>query len=379
MGVKVRKEWFFYGVAAGALAFAVSSIMKSQPEVERLEPLGPITTTPFENTIAAAGVVEPSSRIIEVAPDIEGVVAAIHVAPGERISIGAPLFSLDARRFEAAVEEAAARLARAEAEVELRRAEARAAEASAEATRVVAARLRNSVERHRPIAADTMSAEDFETMVADASSAAYEFRAAIQTARSALAAVNASMRDADLARAALAGAEADLARTIMRSPINGAVLSIDARAGQAVRPGDVKPATISVGAIDTLIARVEIDETEAARFRQHANASAYLRGQAGAPALSLQFQSIEPMLKPKSSFRDLSAEYVETRVLEARYLIENTGETPLYVGQLLDVFVDADTGAPAVNHTPRRRTTAPVSASFGSSVNEVEEEKPLRP
>ena len=357
MRIAFRKEWLLYAAAAAALAFSMAAVTKSQPEVERLAPQGPISTAPFDDAIAATGVVEPSSRTIVVAPDIEGVVKSVFVAPGDDVEAHAPLFALDERRHIAVARQAAARVARAEAEIAFRQAEQRARAADADAARVAAARLRTSVERYRPIAAEAMSAEEFDKLTADAETAAFRFRAAQQNARAAAAAIDTAAEEAELARAELAGAEAELSRTIMRSPIAGSVLSVDVSVGEAVRPSDRAPASISVGAIDTLIARVEIDETEAAHFNPDAEAKAFLRGQNTAP-IALRFQSLDPILKPKTAFRNAAAEYADARVLEARYVVE--GAPPLYVGQLLDVYINAspsDVRSPKIAE-PRAATPA---------------------
>jgi multidrug resistance efflux pump len=355
-----RKEYLLYGAAVAALAFSMTSVMKSQPRIERLEPAGAIAMSPFDASIAATGVVEPISRTIDVAPDIEGVVKSIFVEPGDRVTAGAPLFALEDRRQIAAVEEAKAQVARADAEIELKRAEGRAAAAAASAARVAAKRLRASVERYGPIAAEAMSAEDFDKLEADAERAEFDYLAADENAKSAAAAAQAAIGSANLARAERAGAEADLARTILRSPIAGAVLSIDVRLGEAIRPTDRKPASISVGDIGTLVVRVQIDEAQAARFAAGADARAFVRG-GEAEAIPLQFLSIEPMLKPRTAFRDAAAEYADARVLEARYAIGGAAPAPLYVGQLLDVYIDA---SGARSPAPSRR---PAAENLGAS------------
>lgn len=364
---KFRREWVVYGVAAAALAFATSAVLTSQPKAERKAPVGAVSTAPFPGAILATGVVEPSSQTIVVAPDLDGVIAEIHVKAGQKVHAGDPLFSLNDRGLKAASEQSAARFARAETMIKLRKAEHRAAESDAAAKRLIAARLRNRVERYRTIA-ETISAEEFDKMTTEAETAVFAYRAAEQAAISAGAAAEAAIQEAELARAEHAGAEADLARTVMRAPIEASVLSIDARVGEAVRASDRRPASVTIGAIDTLIARVQIDETEVARFRKDAQAAAFLRGQEGAP-IELRLQSIDPMLKPKSDFRDLSSEFVDARVLEARYRI-NPAARGIYVGQLLDVYIDAPQSAPQSGEgeaTPREFRFTPGAPEEPSS------------
>ena len=171
--VKFRKEWLFYGAAVAALVFSTTSITSSQPKAQRLEPAGVINAPPFADSIAATGIVEPASETITVAPDIDGVIKAVHVAPGDKVRAGTPLFSLDNRRQFAAVQKAQAQLERAGADLALRKAEAQSAAAHAEAVRIGAARLRTSVERYAPLRNDdAISAEDFDDMAAEAEKAA---------------------------------------------------------------------------------------------------------------------------------------------------------------------------------------------------------------
>ncbi len=339
MKVRFRIEWFYYSAAAAALTFSVAAVTQSQPQNERRTPPGDMVVSPYDSAIAASGVIEPSSRTLTITPDTDGIINAIMVEPGQKVTAGAALFSLDDRLHRAAVEQAMAAAARALAEIDVRQADARAAAAAAEAARSRASHLQTTVERYRPIASEAMSAEDFDKLVSDAEAAAFAFRQALHAADAADAAAAAAKEDAALAQAALAAAQVDLERTVMRAPIDATVLGVDARIGEAVRPADRAVPFVSIGDIDTLHARVEIDETQTHRFHPNASASAYLRGGNG-EAIPLVFVSMEPQLKPKSAFRDGAVEYADARVLEARYRIDRTGNRqPLYVGQMLDIFI----------------------------------------
>ncbi len=79
--------------------------------------------------------------------------------------------------------------------------------------------------------------------------------------------------------------------------------------------------------------------------RPGATAQAMVRGN---PQVSfpLRFVRIEPYVVPKKSLTGDNTERVDTRVLQVIYAI-TPAEQPDYVGQQLDVFIDAD--RPAVN------------------------------
>jgi hypothetical protein len=64
-----------------------------------------------------------------------------------------------------------------------------------------------------------------------------------------------------------------------------------------------------------------------------------LKGSPG-EELPLTFVRVEPFVIPKRSLTGLSTERVDTRVLQIIYAVEPE-DKPLYVGQQLDVYIDA--------------------------------------
>ncbi|MDZ7628027.1 MAG: biotin/lipoyl-binding protein [Parvularculaceae bacterium] len=343
-----RLHWLYYASAVAALAFAGVSVTTSAPKPERREPQGAISAPEFSAFIAATGIVEPASQIVTVTPDIDGVVARVFVEAGDRVNQGDALFALDDGRALADVKRAEARLARTRAEIKLRQAEARAAFARAEAARLEAARLHSSVERFRPLRQEAISEEQFDQMSADAEAAAFSWRSMRESANAADATAAAASEEYAVAEAELGEATAALRRTVMRAPLAGSVLRVDARAGEAVRAGNAAPPGVAVGDIDTLRLRVEIDEANAPYFTTQARAEAALRGAPGA-RIGLRLVSADKMLKPRASFRDASIEPVDSRVLEVRYEIA-ISDAPLYAGQLLDVYIERNRPSPREPH-----------------------------
>ncbi len=332
-----RLHWLYYAGAVAALVFATVSVTTSAPKPERRAPQGAISAPDYSAFIAATGVVEPASQIVTVTPDIDGVVRKVFVRAGDLVAAGDPLFDLEDGRAIADVRRAQARLARTRAEIGLRLAEAKAAFAKSEAARLDAARMRSSVERFRPLRNEAISEEQFDQMSADAEAAAFSWRSALAAAHAADATAEAAKEEANVAEAELAEAMAAHAQTILRAPISGSVLRIDARTGETVRAGDASPPSIAVGDIDTLHLRVEIDEANAPSFSPRSVAEAAIRGAAG-ERIALTLVSADAMLKPRAGFRDASVEPVDSRVLEVRYEI-SAAQVRLYAGQLLDVYI----------------------------------------
>ncbi|MFO0313159.1 MAG: secretion protein HlyD, partial [Planctomycetota bacterium] len=94
------------------------------------------------------------------------------------------------------------------------------------------------------------------------------------------------------------------------------------------------------GAVDALPVRVDVDEHDAFRVRPGARAVASLRG-APARRVDLRFVHIEPFGVPKKSLTGSSFERVDTRVLQVVYAFDPKA-LPAYVGQQLDVFIEAE-------------------------------------
>ena len=99
-----------------------------------------------------------------------------------------------------------------------------------------------------------------------------------------------------------------------------------------------------------------MDENEAWRVRAEAEAIGYLRGnkQISTP---LQFVRFEPYVLPKTSLTGDSTERVDTRVLQVIYGFHR-GNLPIYVGQQMDIYIDAP-AHPAVTSVDALRRSKP--------------------
>ena len=73
-------------------------------------------------------------------------------------------------------------------------------------------------------------------------------------------------------------------------------------------------------------------------------ATAFIKGRRDFP-IALKFVRIEPYILPKQSLTGESSERVDTRVLQIIFHFSQPG-LPVYVGQQMDVFLDAGSGRP---------------------------------
>jgi multidrug resistance efflux pump len=142
----------------------------------------------------------------------------------------------------------------------------------------------------------------------------------------------------DRAKAQVEQVETDLDRLTTRALVDGEVLQVNVRPGEFVgAPPD--QALIVLGNVQQLHVRVDIDEYDIPRFIPDAPARATLKGQ---PKVSfpLKFVRVEPYVIPKKSLTGDNTERVDVRVLQVIYAIDTQGKR-LFVGQQLDVFIDA--------------------------------------
>ena len=312
--------------AALVLVIATVSIARTQPRRETHQPPSVPPRSIFVRRVAAAGLVEASSENISLSAHLPGVVSEVLVVAGQEVKAGEPLVRLDLRALEASRAERRADLATRQAAVTSARARAtKAVAAQADARRTLG--FAEALTDSRSISAEELTRRRSALEIAAAE---------VQAAEAEIVAAEASVASAF---AALESVATDLERSTITSPIDGRVLQV------RIRPGEYAPAGVAtvpwlvVGRVDPLHVRVDIDEHEAWRVRSGAAAEAQVRGQASlrTPLALVRF---EPLVVPKQSLTGASSERVDTRVMQAVYRVERR-DLPLYVGQQMDVFIEA--------------------------------------
>lgn len=305
-------------LAVVGLATAVVAIRHDRSIAPPPNPPDGAPVSPFPDAVAAIGVVEGGSGNVAVGAPVSAIVESIPVAWGDHVEAGDPLFELDARDLRA-------RLPTARARVE----EARAALERAEHQLRIAERLHGD---------DVLSDEQLS-----------EHKFEVQEARAAL-----TTRQAEVAEIV-----AEIERRTVRAPAAGDVLAIKIRPGELVEqsPGGEPPMVL--GDAQSLSVRVDIDENDSWRVAPGARAYAYVRGAPGLGA-PLHFERVEPLVVPKTSLTGASAERTDTRVLQLVYGVDRA-KLPVYVGQRLDVFVEA--GSTPAGEGPRENEGHPTPPS----------------
>lgn len=226
--------------------------------------------------VVGPGRVEPVSEEINIGVEVGGRVVRIAVEEGDHVATGQLLAQLESRDYRAAVASAAARLEDARAallrirngaRVDERR-EVSAAVVQAEA---VLAQAEVEATRRAALAADGVIAREESDRAARDRAVAH---GKLQELRARMTLVHDGPRAEDhaqaaaavaLADASLGEAEARLAKTEIRSPIDGVVLRREVRVGESVSPDRAATTLFTVANLSRLRVRVEVDETDVGR------------------------------------------------------------------------------------------------------------------
>jgi RND family efflux transporter MFP subunit len=287
-----------------------------EPEETPARAAGALANAP---RVAGAGVVEPSSEVIDLGTALPGLVTAVLVRPGDYVSRGQPLFRVDDRDVRARLLEAEAGIREASASIE----EARAAEAAAS----------RQLTLYRGIA-DPAAVSRSEVIRAEGEAAVARSRRQLAEAR------------LGAARAARDRGSVELNRLVVAAPISGEILRVDVRPGEYVQAGQQGSNAlpyIQMGETRPLHVRIDIDEDEATRLALGSEAVVSPRGAANRQVRA-RFVRAEPQVIPKRSLTNSAAERVDVRVLQLIYALPAT-EGMFRVGQQVDAFIAAKPAA----------------------------------
>jgi HlyD family secretion protein len=253
--------------------------------------------SPFPVFVAGSGIIEASSENVAIASPLAGVIKEVFVKAGDRITKDQPLFSLDDRDIIA--------------EIQVREAQVTKAQASLDDTKTQLSIYKSVLDQRAIMRGELLKRE------------------------STVAVAQAGLAEA---QALLLAAQTTHERMTVRSPLDGAVLQSKARIGEFAPAQVLTSPLMVVGTVTPLSVRVDIDENDAWRVQSGSKALATLRGNTSI-SFPLTFVRFEPYVVPKRSLTGESFERVDTRVLQTIYSFEK-GDLPLYVGQLVDVFIE---------------------------------------
>ena len=299
-------------LAVAGFLFASYTVVKGNTPATVVPAVAEPATAPYKTFIAGAGIIEAKSQNIAIGTPLSGIVKAVAVKVGDQVKTGIPLFYLDDRDNRAELVVKQADLAKAMAE-------AKVAEASLADSKSLL-NLAEAVTDRRAISTEEL----------------LKRRNALAIAKAKLESAHAVVQQT---KAAIANTQTTLDRLVVRAPVDSEVLQVNLRPGEFAQAGDLNTPLLVLGNLDQFHVRVDIDENDAWRFDKTSKAVAYLRGNRSFKA-DLTLAYVEPYIIPKKSLTGDSTERVDTRVLQALYSF-NRNDIPVYVGQQMDVFIEA--------------------------------------
>jgi RND family efflux transporter MFP subunit len=264
---------------------------------------------PYAQTVAATGILEAQSENVAVGVPVSGLVMEMPVQVNQKVEKGDLLFLIDDREL-AVRQEAAVEVARAGIGVQ----QANLAKAQDQLDRV------KSVPDSRALSVDEIRSRESEVSIG---------KAQLLAAEAELASALAEVKQTQILKQ----------RLRVTAPRDGVILQVNVRAGEYATNLPNSPVMV-LGDLDTLQVRADVDEQNATRIRPGQAATAYIKGDTKNP-IPLAFLRVEPYVIPKVSLTGSSTERVDTRVLQVIYKMERPEELPVYVGQQVDVYIDA--------------------------------------
>jgi HlyD family secretion protein len=292
-------------------------------------PTPPPSASAAPRYLEAVGIVEHCSASIPVSAPRPGIVKAVMVRTGMRVNAGDPLFELDDRDLRA--------------NLALRHAELRAAtDAYGEA--------RESLDE----ALEYIAPDDESTIDKDSASADAVEASLLVAARAQLGLDAARLRIQEAAAKVQAVAER-LELLIVRAPLDGDILQVNARRGERASSGAALTPTVHLGSSECGLLRVDVDEAIAWRF-QWARAIALAPGSQRLRT-PLMFVRVEPEVADHRLLVRTATHRVGSRSVQVIYMFSRN-QLPAADRQALRVFIEVAAEA-AVTIPGRRANESP--------------------
>ena len=315
------RKFLLPALAIAGVVFAILTVRAGNKPVPVSKPVAEPALAPFPSYVAGSGLIEAATENIAVGTHVAGVVTEVPGKVGDTVKAGAPLFKVDDRDLQA--------------ELEVRKAAVKSSAANVATANATLADAKNQLELWQAVTdSRAVSKDDLERK-----------RYAVQIQEAKLAQAQADQQSAE---AQVKATQIEIDRRLVKAPVDGELLQVKVRVGEYAPAGVLSQPLMMIGNTQVLHVRVDVDENDAWRVRADAPATGYVRGNRDINT-SLRFVRIEPYVVPKRSLTGDSTERVDTRVLQVLYAFEPlagpgngpNGKLPIYVGQQMDVFVDA--------------------------------------
>ena len=279
------------------------------PAVALSGPAGAASGSAAPARVAGAGVVEPSSELVAIAPNTSGVVSSVAVVAGDSVKKGQLLFSLDTRDLDAELSTRRSAITTQQRNVELAQADV--------ADKAALLNLYQQIDDPRATSREELLRR----------------QGASAQAQARLRAAKAQREESETE---LRRTSTKLVLLAVRAPLDATVLQVRLRVGEYAAPGRSE-ALMVLGQTSPLHVRIDIDEADVPRLATGQPASVSPRGSASTRVQAV-FVRTEPLLGPKRSLTNAADERVDTRVLQVIYALP-TDASGFFVGQQVDAFL----------------------------------------
>jgi HlyD family secretion protein len=320
------RKYFLAVLAIIGVGVGIVMVIRGNEGQPTAQPVVQPANAPFRSYIFGPGIVEASTENIAIGTPVSGIVTAVYVKWGDRVKLSDRLFKVDTRDMEAQLVPASAKVKETEAQLlpatgKIKEAEAILAKAE---NRL---KVGEGLEAGVSISAEEIANRRFDVEIDKAS---------VASARAQVEQIQAQIASAK-AQAEQIQREMEL-RTV-RAPISGRILQMKTRPGEYAQSGVLSTPLILLGDDTKLHVRVDVDESDAWRFQSCAPAVASVRGnpQIRTP---LQYVRTDPDVIPRTALTGDTTQRTDTRVLQVIYSFD-PASLPLYVGQLMDAFIEA--------------------------------------
>ena len=255
----------------------------------------PSMKLPYRSFIAGTGVIEAHSKNIYVGSLVQGVITKVTVKSGNKIKKGEFLFEIDDRAKKV--------------QIPLLKEQIKVAQTKLNSARHQLKLIKN----FKKVSPQMVTNEKYATV---------------------LNAFNEAKASLLLSKEKLKTLKEELKLYKVYSPIDGIVLQSLITKGSYFNSNSK---ALIIGS-DKLTVRVNINEFDAWKFEPNSEAVAFVRGNPK-QQIALSYDYTTPLVVPKHNLTGLSTEATDTRVLQVMYSVKKRENFPLYVGEMVDVFV----------------------------------------
>ena len=300
----IFRKYSIYLALIGIFIALIFILRTQRPTPEAVYAQRP-SASPYTHFIAGEGIVEAFDRNIAIGVPENALIHKLFVRAGDRVKKGEPLFELDPRQLNA-------ELIVQKADVEVQQHQLN--------------KQKDKLARYKAIEDPrAMTKEELQTLEDD---------------------LKIAEAKVNFAKASISKIELLLERLTVRAPGDGVILQVEIRDGEMA--SNSKP-IILFGDLDRLQVRVDIDEELAGYFVKSQPAVAFPQNNTSI-SIPLQFVKVEPYVVPKKSLTGSSNERIDTRVLQVIYSFTPPKNYPIYVGQLVDVYIKKNEAAAPHEH-----------------------------